>query len=95
MRAAEAHQYREQLSQLSSVIPGEVQQLNRMPVTQVPGGYVNPNVQSWYYQKAFEPEFKKSWASQAYPDLFGADGIYPLAYEQCYEECMADGVCWC
>ena len=69
----------------------------KLAVTYVPGGYVNPNVQNWYYEKAFEHKPKRSWASQAYPELFGPDGIYPLAYEEgCDPECMLiDGECRC
>ena len=76
-------------------LPPIVEERRARNVTYVPGGYVNPNVQSWYYQNAFEVRPKKSWASEAYPELFGPTGIYPLAYEECDEECMVDGVCIC
>ena len=67
----------------------------RVPVTYVPGGYVNPEVQNWYYQNSFERKPKRSWAATAYPGLFGPTGLYPLAYEECADECMIDGVCMC
>jgi hypothetical protein len=68
----------------------------RVPVTLVPGGYVQPEIQNWYYQNAFEHKPKRSWASQAYPGLFGPDGVYPLAYEGCDPECMNEyGECLC
>ena len=69
----------------------------RVPVTVVPGGYVMPEIQNWYYQSAFERKPKRSWASQAYPDLFGPEGIYPLAYEEgCDPDCMNEfGECLC
>jgi len=69
----------------------------RVPITVVPGGYVAPEIQNWYYQSAFEPKPKRSWASQAYPDLFGPEGVYPLAYEEgCAPECVDElGECVC
>jgi len=68
----------------------------RLPVTYVPGGYVNPHVQRFYYEQAFEPKFKKSWASTEMPWLFGPDGLYPSLYEECPEECEEiDGICLC
>ena len=66
-----------------------------LEVTRVPGGYVNPHVQNWYYQNAFEHKPKRSFASQQMPWLFGEHGLYPLIYEECDEECMVDGMCIC
>ena len=66
-----------------------------LEVTRVPGGYVNPHVQNWYYQNAFESKPKRSWASQEMPWLFGEHGLYPQIYEECEDECMVDGVCIC
>ncbi len=69
----------------------------KVPITVVPGGYVIPEIQNWYYQNAFERKPKRSWASRAYPSLFGPDGIYPLAYEEgCDPECVNElGECVC
>jgi hypothetical protein len=64
-------------------------------VTYVPGGYVNPGVQNWYYQKAFEPKYKKNVISTDYPWLFGPQGLYPAIYDMCPEDCMVDGMCIC
>jgi len=64
-------------------------------VSYVPGGYVNPGVKNWYYQKSFEPKYKKNVISSAYPWLFGPQGLYPSIYDMCPEDCMVDGVCIC
>ena len=64
-------------------------------ITYVPGGYVNPSVQTWYYQKSFEPVYKKSFVSEQYPWLFGPQGLYPDIYD-CPDECIdANGKCTC
>ena len=76
-------------------LPAAIELPERVPVTVVPGGFVNPNVQRFYYEQSFQPKFKKSWASSEMPWLFGPDGLYPSLYEECDEECMVDGVCLC
>ena len=68
----------------------------RLPVTMVPGGQVNPVVEKWYFENAFESRPKPSYASRAFPSLFGPMGLYPLAYDECDEECMNEfGECFC
>ena len=58
---------------------------------------MNPVVENWYFQNAFEHKPKRSYASRAFPDLFGPEGIYPLAYEEgCDPDCMNEfGECLC
>jgi len=60
----------------------------------VPGGYVNPNAQSWYASNSFEMKVRPSWESYNYPWLFGPDGVYPLIID-CPEECVLDPECDC
>ena len=60
----------------------------------VPGGYVNPNVKSFYYQRSFMYRAKKSWASENVPWLFGPEGIYPDIYD-CPSDCEENDLCIC
>ena len=61
---------------------------------EVPGGYVNPNVKSFYYQQSFMFKTKKSWASENVPWLFGPEGLYPDIYD-CPSDCEDDPLCIC
>ena len=61
----------------------------------VVGGVINKDVANFYYQKSFEPAFKRSWASESMPWLFGASGIYPMLYSECDCEDDIDGTCLC
>ena len=68
----------------------------RPAVRQPPGNQINENVVGWYYEKAFEPKYKKDDMSELYPWLFGEQGLYGAMYESCEYPCeIIDGVCVC
>ena len=61
----------------------------------LPGGFVNPNVKSFYYNQSFGYKVKKSWASENVPWLFGPEGLYPGIYD-CPSDCESDDpLCIC